>query len=201
MATAVQEHRKFSRTNGSPRCGINLLRPQGLVPVNSVNFSDGGLCVRVDEALEVRSLVRLQLSRAIGEAARGSRAVECTGRVAWVVQRLDLRPIPPFLFDVGIEFIDPPPALRAVITQGGHRVGAVKAQPTQGRLLESAVVLGRSFVPRLTRDEHPPRRWHLVVLVDGVPCFSGHYPSAREALLAWAQFRRQQARAKKPAHG
>ncbi len=55
-----------------------------------------------------------------------------------------------------------------------------------------AVVRGRQFTPRLERTTHQPLRWHLVVLVESVPCFSGHYPSERAALAAWTQFQRDQ---------
>jgi len=117
--------------------------------------------------------------------------VECTGRVAWVIQRLDLRTTPPFLYDVGVEFVDPPPMLRQLIARG-ESLPSLRGQATPQKFLESAVIHGRPFMPRLARVENHPMRWHLVVSIDGVPCFSGHYPSERVALAAWAKFRRQQ---------
>ncbi|MBI1992263.1 MAG: PilZ domain-containing protein, partial [Candidatus Omnitrophica bacterium] len=112
-ATSLRERRKFPRHEPPPRFDASLLLPQGAVPAHSINVSEGGLCVRLEETLEVRSLVRLQLTPVEGSGSgRGQRPMECAGRVAWVIQRLDLRSAPPFLFDVGVEFVDPPPLLR-----------------------------------------------------------------------------------------
>ena len=183
MPSVVQERRKFARHGAPSRVEVNLLRPQGLIPANTVNLSEGGVCCRLEEMLEVRSLVRLQVMKA--PPARSLHPVECTGRVAWVIQRLDLRPTPPFLFDIGIEFVDPPPLLR---------FPPLKGRVLHQRALESSLIRGRQFVPRLERDVNHGGRWHLVVSVEGTPCFSGHYPSERAALAAWGQFRRQQAR-------
>ena len=193
MATAIQERRRFPRSEAAVRFAINLLRPQGLIAVNSVNFSEGGLCLRLEEALDVRSLVRLQVTPARSNAARGSRCLECTARVAWVVQRLDLRDTPPFLYDIGIEFVDPPAVLRRLIARGAG-LTALKTHAVRAKTLESAVVHGRCFIPRLERESNHPPRWHLIVSVGGVPCFSARYPSDRAAMLAWAQFKRRQAR-------
>ena len=119
--------------------------------------------------------------------------MECTARVAWVIQRLDLRDIPPFLYDVGIEFVDPPAVLRRLLARGAG-LTVLRTQAVRARTLESAVVRGRWFVPRLERESNHPPRWHLVISVDGVACFSARYPSERAAMLAWAQFKRRQAR-------
>ena len=175
--------------------------------INSVNLSEGGLCARLDELqdpLEVRSLVRLQLTPARGGAAehranernspvRLARSVECTGRVAWVIQRLDLRSTPPFPFDVGIEFVDPPHVLRQFLNQRSD-VTPLKGQTVREKRLESAVIRGRHFIPRLEREPNHSPHWHLIVSVDGTPCFSGHYPSDRAAVAAWATFKRRQAK-------
>ena len=191
--TAIQERRKFPRNETSARLQINLLRPQGLIPANSVNFGEGGLCVRLEEMLEVRSLVRLQLTAERSGVPRGLRSLECTGRVAWVIQRLDLRGVPPFVFDVGIEFVDPPPMLRQLIAQRGIHAAAPKDRLASEKMLDSAVIHGRHFSPRLQREANHPPRWHLIVTVEDVPCFSGRYPSERRAIAAWLQFKRQQA--------
>ena len=138
--------------------------------------------------LEVRSLVRLQLTPANG--GQGRRPVRCTGRVTWVVQRLDLRGAPPFLFDTGIELVDPP----AVLRQAAAQAGAGPALPRRGvrsTKLGAVVVRGREYVPRVEHSAGPPPRWHLVVRAEGVPCVSEHYPSERAALAAWARFRRR----------
>jgi hypothetical protein len=123
--------------------------------------------------------------------------MECTGRVAWVIQRLDLRDIPPFLYDVGIEFVDPPPLLRQFIARnGGAPLIKRRAQATE-RHLEPAILHGRCFTPRLTREHGPGLPWHLVVAVDGVPCHSGRHASERAAVADWEAFRRRQAKSKR----
>jgi len=115
LKTLTQERRRFPRTAAAARLSINLVHPHA-ASVSHVNYSEGGLCLRLDESLEVRSLIRLQVAGARASAGQ-RRPVECTGRVAWVIQRMDLRSMPPFLFDVGIEFVDPPPLLRRLIAR------------------------------------------------------------------------------------
>lgn len=184
----LQERRKYSREGFPASFGISLLRPQGALIADSVNLSEGGLCLRLAEMLEVRSLVRLQLTQ--GHTFR--RPVECTGRVAWVVQRLDLRDIPPFLFDVGIEFVDLPSRLRGVF---GQRNGAAaRPRAAHEKHLEPVFIRARQYVPRLTSEHNHQARWHLIVTVDDVPCFSGHYTSERQAEAAWSQFKKDQSR-------
>ena len=108
--------------------------------------------------------------------------------------RLDLRNEPPFLYDIGIEFVDPPPMLRQLMAQSGMGASAGKKRPARERLLASWAVRGRTYLPQLERTPHQTMHWHLVVSVDGVPCFSERYPSERAALAAWARFKRQQAK-------
>ena len=194
LTTPVEERRRFSRSDSQPRFGINLLNPQGSVAADSVNFSEGGLCLRLQETLEVRSLVRLQLIPAGRESVRGQRLPQCNGRVTWVIQRLDLRSLPPFLYDVGIEFVDPPPSLRQLMAQSGMELGGSRERSVQETPLASAVIRSRHYIPRLERAPNHALRWHLVVTVDGVPCFSSHYPSERAAIAGWTKFKRQQAR-------
>lgn len=121
MTVAVAERRRFTRRAVPAQFGVSFLKPAVSVPADGVNLSGGGLCLRLRETLDVRAVVRLQLTT----QPRASRGIECTGRVAWVSQRLDLRPTPPFLFDVGIEFVRPSPRLRrwlhGYLTQTGGR--------------------------------------------------------------------------------
>ena len=189
-SSPVQERRRSVRSECPPRLGINLLDPQWPVPADGVNVSGDGLCLRLQEMLQLRSLVRLQIT----PSAKAPRPVTCTGRVAWVIQRLDLRTAPPFLYDVGIEFVDPPAMLQHLLVRRGMRPPAPKSGSAQEKPLLSAVIRGRHFIPRLERTPTHPQRWHLVVSVDGAPCFSDHVSSERAATAAWAQFKRQQAR-------
>lgn len=194
MKTITPERRKFIRGASAARCEINLLQARTLVPATSVNVSEGGLCLRLRQALEVRSLVRLRLTPAVSSSrassVRASHPVECRGRVAWVVERLDLANTPPALYDVGIEFVDSPPALRQLMAQGGGHL----ASTGKGTELSPALIRDRRYVARLEREANQPLPWHLVVLVDGSPCFSGRHATKRQAVAAWTRFRRQQAR-------
>ena len=198
VSPTIQERRKYLRNDGSLRLAINFLEPRRAVPADSVNFSEGGLCLRVQETLEVRSLVRLRLAppkaKASSRVARWQRPVQCTGRVTWVVQRLDLRDGPPFLFDVGIEFVDPPPVLRQFLARGGAPPAPAAKSPTTKKWLAPAAVRGRDYVPHLERSTQPGRRWRLVVSVEGIPCFSEHYRSERAAADGWEHFKRRQAK-------
>ena len=192
LKTLTPERRRFQRNGWPSRLAINLLEPRAS-SINSINCSEAGLCLRLEELLEVRSLVRFELQPGHAGAGKPSRSVECTGRVAWVIQRLDLRTNPPFLYDVGIEFVDPPSFIRQWMANSHQAVNAVKPAAAP-RAMDSAAIRGRVYVPRLERESTRPARWHLIVSVDGAPCFSARYASERAALLAWNQFQHQQAK-------
>jgi len=210
---SIQERRRFPRQESPGRMSLDLVHPP--LTAESINFSEGGLCLRLRQMLEVRSLVRLQLTRGSFGLDR-RRLLTCTGRVTWVMQRLDLRDAPPFVFDTGIEFVDPPPAFRQLIAQHDPPSSAGKPVALRQRALAQATIRGRLFMPHLERISPAPAparggpretrlpvsrggptrplRWHLVVSVEGIPCFSEHYPSERAAVSAWATFKRQQAK-------
>lgn len=185
--TLLAERRKFLRGALPARFLVHLARATRSITAEGVNFSEGGLCLRLREALDVRSSVQLRFTPA------RARAMTCAGRVAWVIQRLDLRDQPPYVFDTGVEFVNPPPVLRRLATHGAD-LEALKQRASPQRMLEPFLTRGRSFLPKLERNSSRPPRWHLVVSVDSVPCFSAHYPSERAAIAAWAKFKRQQAR-------
>ena len=187
-ATTVQERRRFAR-RGALRCAVDLLQSSRPVAAESVNVSEGGLCIRLDQMLEVRSLVQLQL-----RPDRTSRPMQCRGRVTWVMQRLDLRDMPPFLFDTGIEFVNPSPSLRQFLIRLGVELRSAKRPFIHQKKLEPSRVHGRTFVARLDHTSTRPSRWHLVVSVDGTACFSEHFPSERTAVAAWTTFKRRQAK-------
>lgn len=193
-STVTQERRKFTRSEAEPRLEVDLLQLRRAIPANSLNLSQGGLCLRLEEMVEIHSLVRLRVLPEASASLRNSRPVECTGRVAWVIQRLDLRNAPPFLFDVGIEFVNPPAKVRHLLAGRGGQSAAVQRPATREKGLDPSVIRGRHYIPNLRFEPTSALRWHLVVSVEGVPCFSGHYPTGREALAAWALFKRRQAR-------
>lgn len=185
----MQERRKLPRVNVLERVEVDLPRPPRLVEACSVNLSEGGMCVRLQEALEIRSPIKLRLFH---EARK--RPLECAAQVAWVVQRLDLRDEPPFVYDIGVKFVDPPTRLRQLVARAGivlkAGVKAVLSHPA----LQPALIRSRSYVPSLQRETAPGTRWHLVVAADEVPCFSQRYESEREAIQGWEQFKSQTAR-------
>ena len=189
-STPVQERRRFGRAEAFPRLAIDLLQSERRFSVDAVNISEAGLCLRLQERLEVRSLVNLQLRP---PRPGGPRTIRCEGRVAWVIQRLDLRDSPPYLFDVGIEFPDPPALLRRLMARRGSRP-LVRPRAARTVPLSSALIRGRQYVPTLERTTHSRTSWHLVIAVDGVPCFSERHASERAAKAEWEAFRRRQTR-------
>ncbi len=203
--TAVQERRRFTRNEPPPHFAINLVQSDRSIHAQNVNFSEGGFCIRLEEMLEVRSLVQMELTpegsnngrgRVVngGGMARASRTMKCRGRVSWVMQRLDLRNMAPFLFDTGIEFVDPSPMLRQFMARYGVDLSVLKRRTVRHKTLDAFVIRGRTYIPRLERASARPPRWHLVESVDGIACFSRHYASQRAAVMGWATFRRQQAK-------
>jgi hypothetical protein len=161
------ERRKHSRGIFAGR--VQLARtPSDVLDANPVNVSDAGICLRIKELLEVSSRVQVRLFASAKQPPR-----TCDGRVAWVVQRLDLRSSPPFLYDVGVEF------LKAAVAQ------------TNGRLKwEPIVVAQRRYTPSIQRDLAGGDPWHLVVRVDGAPCFAKRFGMLRDAREAWEKFQR-----------
>ena len=91
--------------------GQALIRAEGHVafmPCQPQNVSVGGVCLRLNEDMELRSEVDIQLV-----APELSHPIQCHGRVNWTTARLDVRPQPPVPYDIGIEFVGISPALRA----------------------------------------------------------------------------------------
>jgi len=181
----IEERRKAPRVDWRGRVELNLPNLQTPLAGNSLNMSEEGMCLRLQEALEVRSRVRLRL---FTESSK--KPVECTGRVAWVMQRLDLRNAPPFLYDVGVQFIDRPGRFRQFADRAGVLVKPSSGRAAKESSLQPSVINGRSYVPRLQQESSSGPRWHLIVTVDGAPCFSHRYASVQEAADSWAQFRR-----------
>lgn len=188
--STTQERRGAARVEFQGRVELDATDSGAHLTADSVNVSEGGICLRVPNAMEIRSSVMLRL---FTQPRR--RPVECAGRVAWVTQRSDLRDAPPFIYDIGVEFIKPSARLR----QFASRIG-VDLKPTAlrngsqaraGVALRPAALHGRSYIPKLTQESTPASRWHLVVTVDGAPCFSRRYASAQEAREAWKQFKKR----------
>lgn len=194
----LDDHRRTGRVDFQGRVELEVQHRAVRLEGNSLNLSEGGVCLRMQESLDVRAPVTLRLF-----AQSRHRPLQCLGRVAWVVQRLDLRDMPPFLYDVGVEFVRPPARLRQLASRVGlavrglsmgpmAQVGGVAGKLVKHSSLQPAAIRGRTYEPRLIHELAPHTAWHLVVKVDGAPCFSRHYPSEREGLDGWKQFKRQQ---------
>lgn len=202
VKTSVEERRHAGRVQLQGRVELAVAHRPMPVSGNTVNLSEGGLCVRVQESLDVKAPVTLKFF-----AQPRSRPVECAGRVAWVVQRLDLRTVPPFLYDVGVEFVRTSARLRQVGSRLGVLVRAAGERApahvvAAGKLvkhssLQPTPAHGRSYEPRLIHELGPQSSWHLVVKTDGAPCFSHRYASEREGLAGWKQFKRQLGKGKR----
>lgn len=180
----LAERRRLPRVEFQGRVELDIPQSQVRLEANSLNLSEAGVCVRLQKTLDIRLRVKLRLF-----PETWKRPLECTGRVAWVVQRLDLRDSPPFLYDVGLEFLDPPQRFRQLAIRSGVQLKPVTAHPATPTL-QPALLNGRRYVPRLEKESSA---WHLVVWVDGVPCFSRRFPLQREAVESWQQFKRQAA--------
>ena len=77
-------------------------------PCEPRNVSIGGMCLRLDEEIELQSEVEVQIV-----TSDGPQPIQCHGRVNWTTARLDVRAQPPIPYDVGIEFTGLSPQLRA----------------------------------------------------------------------------------------
>lgn len=186
----MQERRKRARGPFAGRVQVSCAREARSVDPHTnmvgvgVNLSEGGMCLRLKEALEVSARVQLRLF-----AQAKKRPLTCAGRVAWVVQRLDLRTRAPFVYDVGVEFVKPPLMVRQVVGTLARPV--IRPALANGRApLEPAVVGERRYLPSLQREPGAGEPWHLVVRVDGVPCFAKRFASQRAAFQAWGVFQR-----------
>ena len=197
MKMPLKDRRRSNRVVWPADVAIHVLEPSGLAPIDHVNVSEGGLCLRLPAMLEVRSLIRFQLASGGVRTTNRLRPMECTGRVAWVTQRLDLRNMPPYLFDIGVEFVNPPRFLARLLSQK-PQIGRenVKAS-SSAKHLSAVTIRGRRLVPRIMRDGEKPTPWHFIVSVDDSPCFSRRFSSESAAFAAWQQFQRKQARGRR----
>ncbi|HBQ37482.1 MAG TPA: hypothetical protein DD714_00470 [Candidatus Omnitrophica bacterium] len=192
MASGViEERRKLRRVDFQGRVEIDPVEPRAQtqapsLPTSSVNLSEGGMCVRVSHELVVRSRVVLRVF-----ANPRKRPVECDGRVAWVVQRLDLRTTPPYLYDVGVEFLKPPESLRRFAARLGLPLKPVDTTTSKRLRLSPATIRDRHYLASLEQERSGSTRWHVIVTVDGTPCFGQRCDSLQEAKAAWQRFRRQ----------
>ena len=96
------------------------------MPCEPRNMSIGGMCLRLDEEVELQSDVEVQLV-----SGDSPHTIQCHGRVNWTTARLDVRAQPPIPYDVGIEFVGLSPQLRAELKRiiDAMRTRAVHAAP------------------------------------------------------------------------
>lgn len=188
LATSASDRRRITRAPWQGRVEIEVSvrgEERASALADSINFSEGGMRLRLQDALEIHASVRLRLFL---ESLK--RPLLCAARVAWVTQRLDLRDTPPFLYDVGVEFVNPPSRLRQLALRTGVVIKIPEtARAKKSTILAPVIVRERCYVPRL-KHEVISGRWHLVVMADGTPCFSQRYPTERKAIEAWERLKR-----------
>ena len=102
------EQRIFPRVSFDGQALIRTDHHAGFMPCEPRNVSMGGVCLRMDEEVELRSEVDVQLV-----TPHLPQPIQCHGRVNWITARLDVRMQPPIPYDVGIEFVGLSPQLRA----------------------------------------------------------------------------------------
>ena len=185
---SAQERRTAPRVPFHGSITLEVLDSSLRVETQAVNISKRGLCLRVQESLDINSRLRMQLR----DLPR-KRPLACQGRVSWVVQRLDLSEAAPFIYDVGIEFIDPSNLLRRLANRLGLALVTPAVRTGAGRTLRPAVIRNRLHIPCLTHEPGVAKRWHLVISIDDAPCFSRRYSSSSDALEAWRRFKRNPA--------
>ncbi len=190
MSTVVSERRNAPRATVLARVEIDAQHLPGRLEARAVNLSEGGVCVRLQLGLDISSQVTMRLF-----AERQQKPLECAGRVAWVVQRLDLRSEPPFLYDVGVEFVNPSVRLQQFAARFGVELKMVPRPVESSAAFQATMINDRSYVPTLAHEALPVPCWHLVVSVDGAPCLSQRYPTAKQAAEAWKQFKTRMASA------
>ena len=116
------EKRQFFRAAFDGQALIRTERHPAFVQCEPRNVSVGGVCLRLDEEVDIRSEVDVQL---VGTPL--TQPIQCRGRVNWTTARLDLRAQPPIPYDIGIEFVGLSPTLRAALQR---MIDAMRSQAT-----------------------------------------------------------------------
>ena len=97
---SVDEQRQFPRVAFDGQTLIRTPQRATFMPCESRIVSVGGMCLRLEEDMELRSEVDVQIVTGASAAP-----IQCRGRVNWTTARLDVRPQPPIPYDIGIEFV------------------------------------------------------------------------------------------------
>ena len=199
-ASSSPERRQSLRV---PYQGVVEIEPQGggsPVTGEGRDLGEGGVSVRVNERLDLHTVVRMRLTpprltdrRA---PARRASALQCVGRVAWTTARMDLRAEPPYPYDMGIEFLQVPPFIKRQMTMVYRRLRQHQQAAPRAPRLRAAQIGRRFYVPSLSYDVAPQASWHLIVRIDGVPCYARRFASLNAAVAGWKAFRTEHAAAR-----
>ena len=187
---SFQERRRKLRTPWYQRVELRLRESNAMVNASSLDVGEGGMRLRLSGDVSVNSRLTLRLF-----SGAADKPLECSGRVAWVVQRLDLRQLPPYIYDIGIEWVNPPEALRRVAAGAGSGAAIPKGHSHRIQHFGPVVIRERTYVAQLERESSLGEGWHLVVRADGAPCLSRRFGLEREAIDGWERFVRQRKRA------
>ena len=189
MNTLMHTERRQSRR--LPYAGpVQIEAParNGWISGEGRDLNEGGLSIRLTERLDLHTLVRLRLA-----TGRTRTSVECVGRVAWTTERVDLRPEPPYPYDMGIEFVQVPAFIRRRLSHAYQRLREQRASrpPTRVPTLRGAALNGRYYAPSVTYETTPQPAWHLIVRSEDVPCYARRFTSAAAAVDGWRAFKRE----------
>lgn len=117
MPWAGMDQRRFPRIRH--QCVVSLRQnpTRAMIATSTENVGMGGICVLMDQGLDIFAPVDVELS--LGD---GHPPIVCKGMVAWVVRRRELNR--PVMFDTGIEFVGLPPEAESRIQK------AIQPAPT-----------------------------------------------------------------------
>ena len=121
MPWTGMDQRRFPRIRYQCVVSLRQVTSRPSMAVATENVGVGGVCVMLDQGLDIFAPVDLELA-----IEDGLPPVTCRGMIAWVVRRRELNR--PAVFDTGIEFVGLAPEDRSRIEQKLAQV----SRPTQG---------------------------------------------------------------------
>lgn len=191
MGSLINDNRRDERQKFPSDWHIKVLGSASLKSIDGVNISCRGACLRTGTPMEINTQLQLRMEHRQSTLKVGKAAAEsCLARVAWVQQRLDLRDTPPFVFDIGIEWVNEP--ARLIRSLFGDSPADATGMPAGARrLVKPWSANGREYSATLIEDLSAQVPWHLVIRVDGAPCLSRRFDSERAATNALRAFKKE----------
>lgn len=117
MAWGGMDQRRFPRVQQSCTVALRQVHGRPAIAATTENVGIGGVCVLLDQGLDIFAPVDVELA-----LADGGPPLACRGMIAWVVRRRELNR--PTVFDTGIEFVGLTPddegRLQQTVTKAGQ---------------------------------------------------------------------------------